>query len=112
MTVWAISGFYTVKEAERGVVLRFGQFHEVALPGLRWKMTFVDRVIPVDVEAVRSLSASGFMLTEDENVVSVEFVVQYLVTDAYLYRFSVTDADHVGRSHVLLMWAMCWKTKK
>ena len=94
VTVWAISGFYTVKEAERGVVLRFGQFHEVALPGLRWKMTFVDRVIPVDVEAVRSLSASGFMLTEDENVVSVEFVVQYRVTDAYLYRFSVTDADH------------------
>ena len=34
------------------------------------------------------------MLTEDENVVSVEFVVQYRVTDAYLYRFSVTDADH------------------
>jgi membrane protease subunit HflK len=94
VTVWAISGFYTVKEAERGVVLRFGQFHEIALPGLRWKMTFVDRVIPVDVEAVRSLSASGFMLTEDENVVSVEFVVQYRVTDAYLYRFSVTDADH------------------
>ncbi|WP_372768871.1 FtsH protease activity modulator HflK [Pseudoalteromonas sp.] len=94
LTVWAISGFYTVKEAERGVVLRFGQFHEIALPGLRWKMTFVDRVIPVDIEAVRSLSASGFMLTEDENVVSVEFVVQYRVTDAYLYRFSVTDADH------------------
>lgn len=94
ITVWAISGFYTVKEAERGVVLRFGQFHEVAMPGLRWKMTFVDRVIPVDIEAVRSLSASGFMLTEDENVVSVEFVVQYRVTDAYLYRFSVTDADH------------------
>lgn len=94
ITVWAISGFYTVKEAERGIVLRFGEFHEVALPGLRWKMTFVDRVIPVDVEAVRSLSASGFMLTEDENVVSVEFVVQYRVTDPYLYRFSVTDADH------------------
>jgi membrane protease subunit HflK len=75
-------------------VLRFGEFHEVALPGLRWKMTFVDRVIPIDIEAVRSLSASGFMLTEDENVVSVEFVVQYRVTDPYLYRFSVTDADN------------------
>ncbi|ATC93448.1 FtsH protease activity modulator HflK [Pseudoalteromonas tunicata] len=94
IVVWALSGIYTVKEAERGVILRFGQFHDIALPGLRWKMTFVDRIVPVDVEAVRSLSASGFMLTEDENVVSVEFVVQYRVTDPRNYLFSVTDADH------------------
>lgn len=60
IVVWALSGIYTVKEAERGVILRFGQFHDIALPGLRWKMTFVDRIVPVDVEAVRSLSASGF----------------------------------------------------
>ncbi len=94
IVVWAISGFYTVKEAERGIILRFGEYHDVAQPGLRWKMTFVDRVIPINIEAVRSLSASGFMLTEDENLVSVEFVVQYRVTDPHAYRFSVTDADH------------------
>ena len=54
---------------------------------------FIETVIPVDIEAVRSLSASGFMLTEDENVVSVEFQVQYRVIDPYLYKFSVTNAD-------------------
>ena len=91
--VWALSGIYTVKEAERGVVLQFGKFDRIADPGLRWKMTFVETVIPVDIEAVRSLSASGFMLTEDENVVSVEFEVQYRVIDPYLYKFSVTNAD-------------------
>ena len=91
--VWALSGNYTVKEAERGVVLQFGKFDRIADPGLRWKMTFVETVIPVDIEAVRSLSASGFMLTEDENVVSVEFEVQYRVIDPYLYKFSVTNAD-------------------
>jgi len=94
LVVWALSGIYTIKEAERGIILRFGQFHSIADPGLRWKMTFIDRVIPVEIEAVRSLSASGFMLTEDENVVSVEFVVQYRVTDPRAYLFSVTDADH------------------
>ncbi|SFC53587.1 FtsH protease activity modulator HflK [Pseudoalteromonas denitrificans] len=94
IVVWALSGIYTIKEAERGVILRFGQFHSIADPGLRWKMTFIDKVLPVEIEAVRSLSASGFMLTEDENVVSVEFVVQYRVTDPRLYLFSVTDADH------------------
>ncbi len=94
LVVWGLSGIYTIKEAERGIVLRFGQYHEIAQPGLRWKMTFIDKVIPVNIEAVRSISASGFMLTEDENVVAVEFVVQYRVTDPHLYRFSVTDADH------------------
>ncbi|MBQ4813720.1 FtsH protease activity modulator HflK [Pseudoalteromonas luteoviolacea] len=94
LIVWALSGIYTVKEAERGIVLQFGKFDRIAEPGLRWKMTFVERVIPIDIEAVRSLSASGFMLTEDENVVSVEFEVQYRVVDPTLYRFSVTDADH------------------
>ncbi|GAA58270.1 membrane protease subunit HflK [Pseudoalteromonas sp. BSi20652] len=91
--VWALSGIYTVKEAERGVVLQFGKFDRIADPGLRWKMTFIETIIPVNIEAVRSLSASGFMLTEDENVVSVEFQVQYRVIDPYLYQFSVTNAD-------------------
>ncbi|KTF14025.1 FtsH protease activity modulator HflK [Pseudoalteromonas sp. H105] len=91
--VWALSGIYTVKEAERGIVLQFGQYDRIAQPGLRWKMTFIETVIPVDIEAVRSLSTSGFMLTEDENVVSVEFQVQYRVIDPYLYKFSVTNAD-------------------
>ncbi|MEM0514991.1 FtsH protease activity modulator HflK [Pseudoalteromonas sp. YIC-827] len=94
LIIWALSGFYTVKEAERGVVLQFGKFARIAEPGLRWKATFIENVIPVDIEAVRSLSASGFMLTEDENVVSVEFEVQYRVLDPYLYKYSVTDADH------------------
>ncbi|MGO2350330.1 FtsH protease activity modulator HflK [Pseudoalteromonas nigrifaciens] len=91
--VWALSGIYTVKEAERGVVLQFGKYDRIADPGLRWKMTFIETIIPVDIEAVRSLSTSGFMLTEDENVVSVEFQVQYRVIDPYLYEFSVTNAD-------------------
>ncbi|MFB0954697.1 MAG: FtsH protease activity modulator HflK, partial [Aeromonadaceae bacterium] len=54
---------------------------------------FIDQVIPVDVESVRSLTAAGFVLTQDENVVRVEMDVQYRVTDARKYLFSVTNAD-------------------
>ncbi len=93
LVAWVISGFYTIKEAERGVVLRFGKFYQSVEPGLRWKMTFIDQVIPVDVESVRSLPAAGFMLTQDENVVRVEMDVQYRVADARKYLFSVTNAD-------------------
>ncbi|MFM2484825.1 FtsH protease activity modulator HflK [Celerinatantimonas yamalensis] len=91
--IWVISGFYTIKEAQRGVLLRFGQYQSEELPGLHWKPTFVDSVIPVDVESIRSIPASGFMLTEGENVVRVELDVQYRVSEPEKYLFSVTNAD-------------------
>lgn len=93
ITTWAISGLYTIKEAERGVVLRFGKYHHLVQPGLNWKPTFIDFVIPVNIESVRELAASGMMLTSDENVVRVEMNVQYRVVDPKNYLFSVTDAD-------------------
>ncbi|HEY0210672.1 FtsH protease activity modulator HflK [Acerihabitans sp.] len=91
--IWAGSGFYTIKEAERGVVTRFGKFDRLVQPGLNWKPTFIDQVVAVNVESVRELAASGVMLTADENVVRVEMNVQYRVTDPERYLFSVTNAD-------------------
>ncbi|MBP1130265.1 MULTISPECIES: FtsH protease activity modulator HflK [Serratia] len=93
VVIWAASGFYTIKEAERGVVTRFGKFSHLVQPGLNWKPTFIDEVRPVNVESVRELAASGVMLTSDENVVRVEMNVQYRVTNPEAYLFSVTNAD-------------------
>lgn len=91
--VWAFSGFYTIKESERGVVLRFGQYHDEVGPGIHWKPTFIDNVLPVDVTSVRTLRSDGFMLTQDQNLVRVTFEIQYRVFNARLYKFSVVDAD-------------------
>lgn len=93
LAVWGFSGFYTIKEAEQGVVLRFGEHVGEVGPGLHWKATFVDSVLPVDVSTVRSIPASGSMLTADENMVVVELDVQYKVKDAYQYLFSAVDAN-------------------
>ncbi|MCI4236121.1 FtsH protease activity modulator HflK [Dickeya dianthicola] len=93
VVVWGVSGFYTIKEAERGVVTRFGKFSHLVGPGLNWKPTFVDSVRAVNVESVRELATSGVMLTSDENVVRVEMNVQYRVTQPDKYLFSVTNAD-------------------
>lgn len=93
VVIWAASGFYTIKEAERGVVTRFGKFSHLVQPGLNWKPTFIDDVRPVNVESVRELAASGVMLTSDENVVRVEMNVQYRVTNPEAYLFSVVNAD-------------------
>ncbi|AIR84774.1 FtsH protease activity modulator HflK [Pantoea sp. JGM49] len=93
VVIWAASGFYTIKEAERGVVTRFGKFSHLVEPGLNWKPTFIDQVRAVNVEAVRELAASGVMLTSDENVVRVEMNVQYRVTNPEQYLYAVTSAD-------------------
>ncbi|NQZ09924.1 MAG: FtsH protease activity modulator HflK [Algicola sp.] len=91
--VWFFSGLYTIKEAERAIVLRFGEYHGLEEPGLSWKPTFIDTVEVVDIKAINSLAAGGDMLTKDENVVRVEFMVQYRVIDPRNYKYSVTNAD-------------------
>ncbi|MCC5451346.1 MAG: FtsH protease activity modulator HflK [Alishewanella sp.] len=93
IAVWALSGFYTIKDAERGVILRFGQYHEEVGAGIHWKPTFIDTVTPVNTQEVRSLRADGFMLTQDQNLVRVTFEVQYRIFNARQYLFSVVDAD-------------------
>lgn len=92
--IFIFSGFYTVREAERGVVLRFGKFYEVVNPGLQWKIPGIDQVTTVDIEQVRAIQSSGAMLTEDENVVLVEMDVQYRISDPFQYLYSVTSPDN------------------
>ncbi|WP_158120243.1 FtsH protease activity modulator HflK [Vibrio metoecus] len=91
--VWFFTGFYTIGEAERGVVLRLGKYDRIVDPGLNWRPRFIDEVTPVNVQAIRSLRASGLMLTKDENVVTVSMDVQYRIADPYKYLYQVTNAD-------------------
>ncbi len=91
---YIFSGFYTVKEAEKGVVLRFGKVYNVVDSGLRWKFSGIDTVNVVDIEQVRSIQSSGTMLTEDENVVIVEMDVQYRISDPVKYLYSVVNPDN------------------
>ncbi|MFB9137687.1 FtsH protease activity modulator HflK [Vibrio sp. AK197] len=93
IAVWFFAGFYTIGEAERGVVLRLGKYDRIVEPGLNWRPQFIDEVTPVNVQAIRSLRASGLMLTKDENVVTVSMDVQYRVSDPYKYLYVVTNAD-------------------
>ncbi|WAJ69923.1 FtsH protease activity modulator HflK [Catenovulum adriaticum] len=91
LLVWAYLGLSTIKEAERGVVLRFGQFHSIIDPGLQWQPAFIDEVTAVNVESISSLTSSGKMLTKDENVVLVEMEVQYRIENPRNFLFSVTE---------------------
>ncbi|MCC5855169.1 MAG: FtsH protease activity modulator HflK [Idiomarina sp.] len=91
--IWFIAGFYTIKEAERGVIQRFGAYHSEVTSGLHWRPALIDTVTEVDVNNVREQEATGFMLTEDENVVRVQLNVQYRVVSPRAYLFNVENPD-------------------
>ncbi|MDN3608353.1 FtsH protease activity modulator HflK [Vibrio ostreicida] len=93
VAVWFFSGFYTIGEAERGVVQRLGKFNRLVDPGLNWRPRFIDDYTSVNVQAIRSLRSSGLMLTKDENVVNVAMDIQYKVDQPYNYLYKVTNAD-------------------
>lgn len=79
LTFWGLLGFYQLDQQERAVVLRFGKYHDLVMPGLRWNPWLIDRVHKVNVTKVYSESYSGHMLTRDENIVMVRITVQYQI---------------------------------
>lgn len=85
--------FYTVDEQERAVVLRFGEYNRTENPGLRFKVPLIDDVTKVRVTSVRTAESSGQMLTQDENLVTVDLQVQYRVADAQAYVLNVRDSN-------------------
>ncbi|MDU0113729.1 FtsH protease activity modulator HflK [Psychrosphaera aquimarina] len=92
--IWVLSGIYTLKEAERGVVLTFGEYSSLEDPGIQFKWTFIQEVYPVNIQTVRTLPAAGFMLTKDENVVRVEMEVQYKVVNPRDFLFSTPNPEN------------------
>ena len=93
VAAWAFWGLYMVDDAERGVVLRFGEFHAIALPGLRWRIPLVDTYVLINTNVTERYSYRGSMLTEDENIVLVDLVVQYRRTDPEAYLFNLREPE-------------------
>jgi len=104
--VWFASGFYIVNAGERGVVLRFGKYIETTQPGPRWHLPFpVEEVLVVNVEQVRTVEvgyhnnvkakvlSEVLMLTDDENIIDLQFSVQYTIKDSEDYLFNNRSPD-------------------
>lgn len=84
-----------IDETQRGVVLRFGQFSRVMTPGpnLKWPWP-IESVTKVETTTVRSASDQVRMLTNDENIVLVDFGVQYVVADPRLFLFGDREPEN------------------
>jgi len=110
--LWVSSGLYVVDQGEQGVELRFGKYTETTGAGLRWHMPFpIEEVLVVNVQKVNTVEVGyrlsernrtitpvtreALMLTADENIIDIQFAVQYDVKDAKLLLFNVSDAVHL-----------------
>ena len=91
--VYLLSGIYIVNDGERGVVLQFGSYHSMTSPGPHWVPRLIQKAEIVDVSKIRSSQQKAVMLTEDENIVSVNFAIQYDVKDASDFIFNLRDPD-------------------
>ncbi|MBD3670580.1 MAG: FtsH protease activity modulator HflK [Gammaproteobacteria bacterium] len=94
LVVWALSGIYIVDEGKRGVVMQFGAYHETTEPGLHWSPKLIQTVEIVDVEniydeVIGDQLAEAIMLTQDENIVDIQFSIQYRINDPQAYLFNV-----------------------
>ncbi|MEZ5461568.1 FtsH protease activity modulator HflK [Dokdonella sp.] len=92
---WTLfDSFERIKANEAGVVLRFGEYSRTMPPGfnLKWPRP-IETVAKVDATQIRAVSDTVRMLTRDENIVQVEFNVQYQVADPTLYLYSTRDPD-------------------
>ena len=97
--IWFVFDSWTlIDERQRGVVLRFGKYERLMTPGPNFKLPRpIESVIKVDATQVRNISDQVRMLTRDENIVLVDFNVQYQVSDPQLYLFGTRDPDDTLR---------------
>ncbi|MFA6903496.1 MAG: FtsH protease activity modulator HflK [Gallionellaceae bacterium] len=104
--LWLASGFYIVDASSRGVVLRFGKYLDTTEPGPRWHMPYpIESVEVVSVSQVKTVEIGyrenvknkmlkeSLMLTADENIIDIQFAVQYFLKEPKDYLFNNRKPD-------------------
>ena len=131
------SSFHTVDTDQQAVVLRFGRSNGIREPGFHWKLPFgIDQAYTVAVGRVHKLEfgfrTSGVsaktgrsefqevpqeaqLLTGDENIADVEWIVQYKIKDSKDYLFAVANPEatieDVSRATMALVVGDCSVTE-
>ncbi|SMP63622.1 FtsH protease activity modulator HflK [Desulfonatronum lacustre] len=116
LLLWLASGIYIVNPDEVGVVQRFGAYNRITDPGPHFRIPFpfesvqtpkVTQVrrFEIGYRTIQAPSAMGgepqyrivpeesHMLTGDENIVDVQFIVQYQLNDPVKFLFNIQMPD-------------------
>jgi len=108
--LWLASGFFIVQEGQTGVVLTFGKYSHMSLPGFNWRWPYpIQSQETVNLSQVRTVEVGyrsntknkqlqeSLMLTEDENIIDIQFAVQYTLKSAPDWLFNNRDPEPTVR---------------
>jgi membrane protease subunit HflK len=116
--LWLASGLFRVQPEEQGVVLRFGKLSRVVGPGLNYHMPWpIEQVLTPQVTRVnrieigfrsgvqttrgvasRDVSDEALMLTGDENIIDINFVVLWRIQDAAAFLFNIREPEETVKA--------------
>lgn len=98
--IWALSGIFIVQPAERAAILRFGKYIGTVQPGPHWIPRFIDQRYVINVDQIMTMNLKDTMLTSQENIVDVDFAVQYRIGNLEEYLFNVVNPQNSLRQIV------------
>lgn len=109
--LFLFAGMYKVGPGERGVIRTFGRESNQTVPGLHFRIPFLQQVDIVNVERIRRIEvgfrsdgeqkiipAEALMITGDANIVEALLIIQYRVVDPTRYLFRLRDPDEALRA--------------
>lgn len=108
--VWLVSGIFIVQEGQNAVVTTFGKYSHVNGAGMNWRWPYpIQNHEIVNVSQVRTIEVGyrsnvknkqaheSLMLTDDENIVDIQFAVQYKLKSAAEWLYNNRDQDEMIR---------------
>ncbi|HEX8612118.1 MAG TPA: FtsH protease activity modulator HflK [Telluria sp.] len=108
--IWLASGVFSVREGQAGIVSTFGKYSHSTGSGLNWRMPYPFQTHEkVNVNEVRTMEIGysgnvrsknlkeSLMLTDDENIIDIQFAVQYTLKDPKAWLFNNLETDETVR---------------
>jgi len=88
--VFAMSGVKIIRPYQKGVIERLGKFNRIGEPGLQFIVPLFERMTKVDMREQVIDVPPQEVITNDNVVVSVDAVIYYQVTDAYMVLYNIS----------------------
>ena len=108
--LWLASGFFIVQEGRTAVIMTFGKYTDTTPAGFNWRWPYpIQSHEIVNVSQIRTVEVGyrsnarnkqpkeALMLTDDENIIDIQFAAQYRLKDAAQWLFNNRDQEETVR---------------
>lgn len=98
-----VSSLHQVEPKERGIVTTLGAYSRTITPGISFTLPWpIQNVEITDVTSIRRETipegeAEKLMLTGDQNLVDLSYLIRWNIKDLKLYKFQIAEADETVR---------------